>query len=290
MSDAPSSTRILGVDFTSAPRKAKPITVVTCSLQGDLLQFEQIEELVSFPAFEEWLQQPGPWVAGMDFPFSQPRKLIENLGWPTQWQTMISRVSELTIKEWELLLKNYRDARPAGDKQHLRRADAVADACSPMMMYGVPVGRMFFQGVPRLIQAGVAVPPLLDNGDKRIALEVYPALPARYLADGAPYKSDQKKKQTSEHRNARRKICYGLASSRMTERYGVMVDGVDWDLLVDDPTGDRLDALLCAVQASWAWRKRDQNYGIPLDADPLEGWIADPGNVQLFAAVVGTGR
>ena len=44
----------------------------------------------------------------------------------------------------------------------------------------------------------------------------------------------------------------------------------------DDATGDSLDSVLCAVQAAWAFTKRAENYGIPTNADPLEGWICDP--------------
>ncbi|MET0106512.1 MAG: DUF429 domain-containing protein [Sedimenticola sp.] len=268
--------RIFGLDFTSAPRKSKPITCAVCSLEGDILAFEAVEELHSFEAFENWLQQPGPWIAGMDFPFSQPRKLLENLGWPTDWSGMVARVGGLTMQEWEALLKGYRDARPAGDKQHLRRTDQLAQACSPMMMYGVPVGRMFRQGVPRLLESGVSIPPVHETGDSRIVLETYPALLARYLAGGLSYKNDQKQKQTEARREARRRICYGLSSSRVSRQYGVMLDRVDWLSLVDDPKADGLDALLCAVQAAWAWSRRDRGYGIPDDVDRLEGWITDP--------------
>ena len=43
----------------------------------------------------------------------------------------------------------------------------------------------------------------------------------------------------------------------------------------DDPCGDQLDALLCAIQAGWAWTKRNNGFGLPDRVDPLEGWIAD---------------
>jgi hypothetical protein len=50
----------------------------------------------------------------------------------------------------------------------------------------------------------------------------------------------------------------------------------DANVFVQDHSGDHLDALLCAVQAGWAYSQRDQNFGIPADCDPLEGWIVDP--------------
>jgi hypothetical protein len=42
------------------------------------------------------------------------------------------------------------------------------------------------------------------------------------------------------------------------------------------PSGDRLDALFCAIQTAWAWTMRSERYGVPEHLDPLEGWIADP--------------
>ena len=42
---------------------------------------------------------------------------------------------------------------------------------------------------------------------------------------------------------------------------------------VEDPTGDRLDAVLCLVQAAWAWQRRDSGFGLPDGIDPVEGWI-----------------
>jgi hypothetical protein len=43
------------------------------------------------------------------------------------------------------------------------------------------------------------------------------------------------------------------------------------DALTADASGDRLDALLCLVQA--AWSVQQPHFGIPAGADPVEGWI-----------------
>lgn len=45
---------------------------------------------------------------------------------------------------------------------------------------------------------------------------------------------------------------------------------------LDDPKGDKLDAVLCAMQAAWSWSQRQARYGVPNDCDLLEGWIVDP--------------
>jgi hypothetical protein len=41
-----------------------------------------VERLQTFAEFEAMLARPGPWVGGFDFPFSLPRELVRDLGWP----------------------------------------------------------------------------------------------------------------------------------------------------------------------------------------------------------------
>jgi dihydroorotase len=48
---------------------------------------------------------------------------------------------------------------------------------------------------------------------------------------------------------------------------------IDMRVFVGEPGADRLDAVLCLVQAAWAWSRRDANYGLPVRADRIEGWI-----------------
>ena len=64
-----------------------------------------------------------------------------------------------------------------------------------------------------------------------------------------------------------------MQESTFKDTYGMSVNAPG--SLVEDPTGDRLDALFCAIQAAWAWSKKKDNYGMPRCVDPLEGWIAD---------------
>ena len=43
--------------------------------------------------------------------------------------------------------------------------------------------------------------------------------------------------------------------------------------MIEDPSGDTLDAFLCAVQTASAHSKVDGTLGIPKEMDPNEGWI-----------------
>lgn len=139
--------KIFGLDFTSVPSKRKAITYAQCSMDGDNLALQSFGHLTSFNEFETFLAQPGPWVMGMDFPFGQPRKLIENLGWPATWEGYVRHVAEMSKSQFVEALAKYRAGRLKGDKQHLRRTDELANSRSPMMLYGVPVGKMFFRSI-----------------------------------------------------------------------------------------------------------------------------------------------
>jgi hypothetical protein len=140
---------------------------------------------------------------------------------------------------------------------------------------------MFFQGSWRLADAGLCVAPCRLNGDDRIAVEAYPALVARRCIQRPSYKSDTKRKQTANHAEQRRTIVEGLRGTRVRDTYGFAVAASDqfWDQCITDPGADRLDAVMCCVQAAWAHSQRGNGYGIPSDADPLEGWIVDPSMV-----------
>ena len=100
----------------------------------------------------------------------------------------------------------------------------------------------------------------------------------RQLIGRTGYKSDDKKKQTGAQNGARRKIRDHLLSGQIKALYGVHVEAPEHlvDKMIEDPSGDKLDALLCAVQAAWAWTMRNRGYGAPRNTDSLEGWIADP--------------
>ena len=203
-------------------------------------------------------------------------------GWPVTWEGMVRHVAGMSKVEFVHALESYCQGREAGDKHHLRFTDRIARSRSPMMLYRVPVGKMFFEGAPRLLLAGVSIPPCLVRDDPRVALEVYPALVARRWIGGRSYKTDTVKQQSTAMRSAREEILSRLLSEEANAHFGfdVHLNEDDVDLLVKDGTGDRLDAMLSAVQAGWAYTQRDRTFGIPSDCDPLEGWIVDPSLVE----------
>ncbi|EYD78052.1 hypothetical protein Rumeso_00389 [Rubellimicrobium mesophilum DSM 19309] len=266
--------RVHGIDFTSAPSRRKPIRVAECRLDGGRLSFEGLEGIASLPGFEAFLATPGPWVAGFDLPFTQSRRFLDNIGWPRDWPAFADRLGGLTRAGFRAALEGYKAGRAPGDREHARGYEVGTGAVSPQKLYGVPVALMQFEAVPRLRRAGVHIPGLAEGDRSRVALEAYPGVAARALIGRVPYKSDVKARQTPERAAARRELLGCLTGAEGQRRFGLRVEAPGW--LADDPTGDPLDALLCAVQAAWAHRLMEEEPERIAGLDLSEGWIADP--------------
>ena len=270
--------RIYGLDFTSAPGPRKPLIALRCKLSEGVLRVDDSEQMMDFAGFETFLKRPGPWVCGMDFPFGQPKDLVAALGWPRGWEGYVGAVARLPKQEFEDLIRADMAQRPPGSKWRYRLADRRSGSSSAMMLFRVPVGKMFYRGAPRLLASGVSVEPCRRNGDPRVAVEAYPAVVARRFLGRAAYKRDGVP-DTPERRAARETLLSGLASEALREAYGFAVEmDASWrEEFVMDPSADALDSLLCAVQAAWAFGKKNEGWGVPPECDPDEGWILDPG-------------
>lgn len=263
--------KIYGIDFTSTPSSKKPLTCISCEFDNETLFCREVILLNDFPKFEAALLREGPWVAGIDFPFSLPRKFIQNMDWPLEWRDYVSLVSKLSRAEFKNLLDAYKKPRPSGDKEHRRETDKMFGGVSPQKQYGVPVAQMFHAGAPKLLASEANIAFLRKTPDDRMIFEAYPGALARQIIGRIPYKSDTKSKQTTPQQNARLELFEKLCSEKFSELLTFKIKANKF--WADDPSGDKLDALLCAVQAAYAWKHRHSNYGVQKDVDPTEGWI-----------------
>jgi hypothetical protein len=261
--------RIYGVDFTCAPRRAKPITVASGVLKKTSLHVEAIERMETFAAFEAFLERPGPWVGGFDFPFSLPLELVRDLGWPTEWPQLVAHCARFSRIGFRKALDDYRATRPVGKRYAHRATDYPAGSSSPMKLVNPPVALMFHEGTRRLLESHVEIPHLRKRDSGKVALEAYPGLLVRkHLGLRASYKSDTRADQTPARKAVRKQI---LAALKTGKPLGIRLQTDMERQLVNDGSGDLLDAAICAVQAAWA--ATQPGYGIPAHAPAGEGWI-----------------
>lgn len=275
-----SALAVLGCDVTSSPSRRKPIVVACgrCLPEAGASRVE-LMRLLSFDSLDAWavfLQQPDPWVGGFDAPFGLPRELVQSLGWPEQWLSCMQHYAGLSRADIRDTFAAFCQARPVGKKFAHRRTDGPAGSSPSMKWVNPPVAFMLQVAVPRLLKAGVHLPGLHAGDPRRVALEAYPGLLARELIGSRSYKSDDRARQTPDRLIARKDVLHALEQGATRLGVRLKLTSAQHDALVDDASGDRLDAVLCMVQAAWAARRHaegDLLYGLPADLDPLEGWI-----------------
>ena len=268
---SPSYPVLAGVDFTSRPTRRKPITVAIGRAHHGVVRLDRVEMHTTFDGFAQWLRTPGPWLGVFDLPFGLPRELVLALGWPTQWAALMRHYAALSREEIRATFAAFCDARPVGQKFAHRGADRPAGSSPSMKWVNPPVAYMLHAGVPLLVEAGVHLPGLHAGDTSRVAIEGYPGLLARELLGARSYKSDAKAKQTAERLTARIDLVDALDRGATRLALRLKLAHAQREELIADASGDRLDAVLCLMQAAWAAAR--PNFGLPVQIDALEGWI-----------------
>ncbi|MBH1957366.1 MAG: DUF429 domain-containing protein [Burkholderiales bacterium] len=264
---------LVGCDFSCSPSRRKPIVMAAGSAFKGRVLLSSLERLESLDRFDAWLRQERGWIGAFDFPFGLPRELVMHLGWPTPWHELMAHYASLSRLEIRNTFAAFCDARPVGQKFAHRATDKPAGSSASMKWVNPPVAFMLHAGIPRLLAAGVDLPGLYSGDSRRVALEGYPGMLAREILGNRSYKSDDKARQTPERLIARKDLITALEHGQTRLGLRLKMSHAQRDALVDDASGDSLDAVLCLMQAAWAAQQGAPGYGLPASMDTLEGWI-----------------
>ena len=264
---------LLGVDFTCAPSRRKPITVARGHLVGAVLRLDAMQALESLAGFEALLAAPGPWLGAFDFPFGLPREFVESQALGASADAVIAELQRRCANRmgFRALVDAWGNGRPQGQRLLHRVADSAmpgVSSTSPLQTRYVPVGFMYYEGLSRLVRANVTLPRLRTGDPARVALEGYPGLLAFELIGRRSYKNSL----APDRLIARKDIVDALEQGRTRLGLRLKLTHAQRESLVDDTSGNRLDAALCLMQAGWASTRTAA--GMPAAVDPVEGWIA----------------
>ena len=222
--------------------------------------------------FEALLAAPGPWLGAFDFPFGLPRGFVDGLGLGHSAAEVNAGLQARCADRmaFRALVDAWGQTRPAGQRLLHRATDRALGeltSTSPLQTRYVPVGFMYFEGLPRLLAAGLHLPGLHDGDPARVALEGYPGALAHALIGRRSYKNSTE----PDRLIARKDLVDALEQGRAPGVPRLKLSHAQRDALVADASGDRLDAVLCLAQAAWA--EAQPGFGLPVGLDPVEGWI-----------------
>lgn len=298
---------LLGLDFSCAPTRRKPLTLAQGLRAGHAVKLLALESL---PSLDEWAARLRPtgmaaagwhhgFVMGCDFPFGLPRPFVQALAAHGPGESFARlRDPHAPTAECDRLIdalhahcgdrsgfqrlidgwgQTWHTDRPAGGKLLHRATDRAVpglSSTSALQTRYVPVGKMYFEGMKRLVDADVSLPGLRTGRTDAIALEAYPGLLAGEILGRRSYKSETD--ATPERLIARLDLIDALEQGRTRLGLRLKLTPAQRDHLAADPKGDRLDAVLCLMQAAWAQAQHESgatSWGLSPDLDPVEGWI-----------------
>jgi Protein of unknown function (DUF429) len=267
------SIPLLGVDFTSAPRKKKPITCAWGTLHAHGLTLGTFEPCESFECYVDLLKREHDWIGAFDMPFGLPREFVAEQGWPTAWVGYTKAALALTRQELVARCRAYAAVREPGQKLAYRATDRPAKSSSAMWWMNPPVVLMYHAGVRCLLEAKVRIEPCRRVTSTRIAVEAYPGLLQKRLGVGS-YKQDIVAKQTLEQKENRKQFIEKIGHfAPQVLGFSCAISRGHKEQMVEDASGDTLDAYVCLVQAAYAAHRKNSNYGFPADTPANEGWI-----------------
>jgi Protein of unknown function (DUF429) len=269
---------IYGIDFTSSPRKSKPLFCASAELSGNYLVFrEHVERWEEYLSFERYLAQKPSFacITSIDAPLGLPRPLVEQLEIPhATWHEMVRAIASRGRDDFVARLTSLRELRPIGSKYIFRESDRAAGSSSPMKLVNPPVALMFYEAATRLVQSPVVpwwiqrLEASSSQTDAHCVVEAYPALFARRLQCGS-YKSEAASKETKERYQARQDIVrHFLSASQSGVPFKVVLPERLEMEAIKEFRGDYLDSLLCVLHgALYAVTTISKEY------DHLEGTI-----------------
>lgn len=311
--DGPLPGTLLGLDFSCAPSPRKPLTLAWGRRAGAVVKLDKVDEIPTLAGLEQVLANTRGVLAACDFPFGLPRPFVQALcahppkdfpaehlaslrlamqqapgPGPTAADTLITalhahcqdragfqRLVDGWGQTWDL-------QRGEGSKLLHRPTDTAVPgigSTSPLQTRYVPVGKMYFEGLHRLVQADFTLPGLRQGRPDALAFEAYPGFLSGEVLGRRSYKSDQSApaEQQQARLIARMDLVDALEQGRTRLDLRLKLSPAQRDFIVADAKGDRLDAALCLVQAAWAQREGEResphSWGLPKAVDPIEGWI-----------------
>jgi len=274
--------KIFGINFNHSPSSKNPITVAICDFKKSQgLSVSRVELLCSLKEFETFLQQKGPWFAGVNFPLGQPSQFLQSMKLPQKWSGYIKDINRWKLDGYQKKVLKFKKKLATGSKEPQRITDTLAGSGSPLTFNKKQTAHHFFEGTHCLIRSGASILPCNIKVDKRVVLETYPDLVAKRFAVHAI----GAKAKNVDIENLHKEIIKGLETPEFERdfKFKIFLDDSLKLKCVEESNGAILNAVLISAQVAWAYSEGKPNYGIPDIQHPniqTEGWIVDPSLVN----------
>jgi hypothetical protein len=278
----PAPRRVLGVDFSGATDAGRKIWIAECKRgRGHRLALVDLRPASDLPesgkaptvaiaALARHIVKDPDTIAGFDFPFTLPKRVIDTSTWEAFVAGFASRFPDPdAFRGWALRRAEGRELRRAADRA----------ARTPFNSYNLRIYRQTWWGIAHLLG------PLLDSGaalvrpyqplragPHPIVIEACPASSLKAIGFYPSYKG-----RSGAHRHERKAVLDRLIEMGFLDRPERGIQRI----LLENIGGDALDAVIAAVATAHAEIERAP------DADQkIEGviYFALPGHPAIVPA------
>lgn len=244
-----SRARVLGVDFSGARDAGNKIWIAEAHVTGDGIEIDSclrardlaggaVDRAAALRALTRHLAGRGHALAGLDFPFSLPRRLIPE----SRWEDFIAGFARRYPTP-----EAFRDHCTArgGGRELKRRTDI--EARVPFSAYNLRLYRQTYWGIREVLHPLIAgdaarvIPIQTLVRDRPGIAEICPASILKREGLYLSYKG-----RGAAPREARASIVEQLIERRLLRRPATPIHS----RLLDDPGGDALDAVIAAIGAA----------------------------------------
>jgi hypothetical protein len=272
---------LLGIDFSGAKQPAHGIWIAELQVPvrglpklHALSSLYQLSGLIERGPALDWLVQMvrcrSNVLIGIDFPFGLPIELFPP---GTSWRDQLRLVCDFDDDAKAFGHECLRRARLVGDKLHIRRATDL-ETRTPFDCYHYRIIYQTFHGMRDVLArlagtSGTAIVPFdrVRRSTRRVIVEACPGSTLKRL--GLPhqnYKQPAGGALTRKRRSHRNQIVNGI--TRL-----VQISPQQRRVLMRNPGGDALDAVIASVGVLRAYRELNGGDMIWNDRYPLEGLV-----------------
>jgi hypothetical protein len=256
---------IFGIDFSGAAKAGNLIWLAEATQTGNGLAITSCQRAADLPdgtadrdaalaALRAFIAATPDGVFGCDFPFSLPRKLIEEADWP-------SFIAGFTHRDADAFREHCRSL--SGGRELRRKTDELSR--TPWCAYNLRLRHQTFHGLGALLRPlvladqAVVLPMQNPREGRPWLIETCPASLLISIGHRPPYKGSKQ-----------RDIRSALVSELVRRGLFLALPPEIHRTVIDNAGGDALDSILAAVATAAALSEIESARG---GDDPLEGRV-----------------
>jgi signal transduction histidine kinase len=252
--------KLFGIDFPAAHSSEDPLRIAVAELKGkNEIIVQRIEILDSKEEFETFLNQEGPWFAGIDIPFGLPWSFWNHISVEDDWRSRIQALVQTDPDDLQRKAKKYQARGNHNPKDFLRVTEEVSSLDVPSVKQFLHSISNMIAGMPFLLNANLSLIPVNMSDSSKQIIETCPGL----IADEIIELLEEFKESSTNQINFDKFFSNGGMHEKLESIFEFKIS-FDDQAITDIRTlfaNGNMDCIFSLLQASWSAISGSPTYG-----------------------------